>query len=46
MKIKTNFKDLILVQNTSYKDKRGFFKELLKEKDLKKKIPIYSYVIF
>jgi len=45
MKIKTNFKDLILVQNTSYKDKRGFFKELLKEKDLKKKFPftVMSY---
>jgi len=45
MKIKTNFKDLLLIQNTSHKDKRGFFKELLKEKDLKKKFPftVMSY---
>ena len=32
-------KDLIFVNNKSFKDKRGFFKELLKEKDLKKKFP-------
>tara|TARA_B100001175_G_scaffold299336_1_gene290630 strand:- start:404 stop:940 length:537 start_codon:yes stop_codon:yes gene_type:complete len=32
-------KDLIFVNNKSFKDKRGYFKELLKEKDLKKKFP-------
>ena len=32
-------KDLIFVNNKSYKDKRGYFKELLKEKDLKKRFP-------
>ena len=32
-------KDLIFVNNKSFKDKRGYFKELLKEKNLKKKFP-------
>lgn len=32
-------KDLIFVNNKAFKDKRGYFKELLKEKDLKKKFP-------
>ena len=32
-------KDLIFVNNKSFKDKRGYFKELLKEKDFKKKFP-------
>ena len=32
-------KDLIFLNNKSFKDKRGYFKELLKEKDLKKKFP-------
>ena len=36
---KTKFKDLILVNNKSYKDSRGYFKELLLEKNLKKKFP-------
>ena len=36
---KTKFKDLILIKNKSYKDKRGYFKELLKEKDLKNSFP-------
>jgi len=39
MRKKTKLKDLILIQHTSYKDKRGYFKELLKEKDIKKKFP-------
>ena len=34
---KTNFKDLIIFENISFKDSRGYFKELLKERDLKKK---------
>ena len=32
-------RDLIFINNKSFKDKRGYFKELLKEKDLKKKFP-------
>ncbi len=36
---KTPFKNLIIVKNNSHKDKRGYFKELLKEKNLRKKFP-------
>tara|TARA_B100001027_G_scaffold214852_1_gene187755 strand:- start:45 stop:569 length:525 start_codon:yes stop_codon:yes gene_type:complete len=36
---KTKFKDLLLINNLSFKDSRGYFKELLKEKDLKRKFP-------
>ena len=32
-------KDVIFFRNTSFKDSRGYFKELLKEKDFKKKFP-------
>ncbi len=39
MIVKTKFKDLIIVNNTSFKDKRGYFKELLKEKNLKRRFP-------
>ena len=39
MIIKTNFKDLIIYKNKSFVDKRGHFKELLKEKHFKKKFP-------
>ena len=39
MIIKTKFKDLFIFKNKSFKDKRGYFKELLKEKQLKKKFP-------
>jgi len=43
--IKTKFKDLLIIENKKYKDSRGFFMELLKNKDLKKKFPfvVYSY---
>jgi len=34
---RTKFKNLIIVQNTSFKDNRGYLKELLKERELKKK---------
>ena len=43
---KTKFKDLILINNKSFKDRRGYFKELLLEKNLKKKFPFFSYVFF
>ena len=36
---KTKFKDLILINNISFKDNRGYFKELLKEKYLNRKFP-------
>ena len=36
---KSKFKDLLIISNTSFKDKRGYFKELLKEKKLKKRFP-------
>ena len=39
MIVKTKFKDLFIFKNKSFKDKRGYFKELLKEKQLKKKFP-------
>lgn len=36
---RTRFKDLITIKNTSFKDNRGYLKELLKERELKKKFP-------
>ena len=36
---KTKFKDLILINNVSFKDNRGYFRELLKEKYLNRKFP-------
>ena len=41
MIIKTKFKDLFIFKNKSFKDKRGYFKELLREKKLKKKFPFF-----
>ena len=43
--IKTNFKDLIIVKNISYRDNRGYFKELIRENIFKKKFPfiVMSY---
>ena len=35
--IKTKIKDLVLVKTNIYKDKRGYFKEVEKNKLLKKK---------
>tara|TARA_B100000745_G_C19868619_1_gene289435 strand:+ start:16 stop:540 length:525 start_codon:yes stop_codon:yes gene_type:complete len=42
---KTKFKNLIIIKNISHYDKRGYFKELLKEKNLKNKFPftVMSY---
>ena len=39
MIVKTKFKDLFILKNKLFKDKRGYFKELLKEKEVKKKFP-------
>ena len=36
---KTNFKDLLIIKSKTYKDKRGFFRELFKENLIKKKFP-------
>ena len=45
MIVKTKFKDLFIFKNKSFKDKRGHFKELVKEKVIKKKLPftVMSY---
>ncbi len=44
-KYKTNIKDLFIFQSKTYKDKRGYFKEILIEKLIKKKFPfkVMSY---
>ena len=36
---KTKFKDLFLIKSNIYKDQRGYFKELIRENQLKKKFP-------
>ena len=36
---KTKFKGLIIIKNKSFKDKRGYFKELFREKEIKKNFP-------
>ena len=45
MIVKTKFKDLFIFKNKSFKDKRGHLKELIKEKQIKKKLPftVMSY---
>ena len=42
---KTNFKDLFLFKNKSFVDKRGYFKEIIRENKLNKKFPflVMSY---
>ena len=35
---KTKFKDLFLIKNTAHKDQRGYFKELIRENKLNKKV--------
>ena len=41
---KTNFKDLLIIEGISFKDKRGYLRELLIEKKIKKKIQISNYI--
>ena len=45
MIVKTKFKDLFIYKNKSFKDKRGYFKEIIKESVIKKKLPftVMSY---
>ena len=40
---KTKFKDLLIINKYSYKDNRGFFREIINEKYLKKKF-IFDYI--
>ena len=42
---KTKFEDLLIINKNSYKDNRGFFKEIISEKYLKKKF-IFDYFSF
>ena len=37
--IKTKFKDLLIYQNNKYNDKRGYFKELIRENRVNNKFP-------
>jgi dTDP-4-dehydrorhamnose 3,5-epimerase len=37
--IKTKFKDLFIIQNKSFKDNRGYFRELIREEKISKKFP-------
>ena len=37
--LKTPFKDLIVIENEKFTDSRGYFREVLVEKNLKKKFP-------
>ena len=37
--IKTKFKDLLIFQNKKYNDKRGYFKELIRENKVNNKFP-------
>ncbi len=43
--LKTKIKDLLLIKTNIYKDNRGFFKEVEKNKILKKKIYIRLFFI-
>ena len=36
---KTKFKDLFIIHNKPFKDARGYFKELIREKKIKRKFP-------
>ena len=37
--IKTKFKDLFIIQNKSFNDNRGYFKELTRENNINKRLP-------
>ena len=45
MKIKTKLKDVFVIKNKPFKDRRGYFKEILREKEIKNKFPflVMSY---
>ena len=37
--LKTPFKDLLVIKNEKFTDNRGYFREILVEKNLKKRFP-------
>ena len=37
--MKTKFKDLFIIQNKSFKDNRGYFKEIIREEKINKRFP-------
>ena len=37
--LKTQFKDLLVIKNENYIDSRGYFREILVEKKIKKRFP-------
>ena len=37
--IKTKFKDVFIIQNKSFNDNRGYFKELIRENNINKRLP-------
>ena len=39
MIVKTGFEDLLIIQNKKFNDQRGYFKELIRERQLNKKFP-------
>ena len=41
--VKTKIKGLLIIKTNIYKDKRGFFKEIVKEKILKKNLNLLAY---
>ena len=45
MTVKTKFKDLLLIKKKRFRDKRGYFKEIIRENNFKKKFPflVMSY---
>ena len=43
--IKTKIKDLLILKTNIYKDKRGFFKEVVKKKFLIKNLYLTAYHI-
>ena len=45
MTVKTKFKDLLLIKKKRFRDKRGYFKEIIRENNIKKKFPflVMSY---
>ena len=45
MKIKTKLKDVFVIKNKPFKDRRGYFKEILRENKIKKKISFSCYVL-
>ena len=43
--LKTPFKDLLIIKSKQFYDKRGYFRELLREKNIKQKL-IFNILSF